>query len=279
MKIKLLTVCLRPVAALIFLLCFNIIIAQENASLYTSSYYGPRSEKDGPTVSLLFKDTLTLPSFTEFDLPVIMKTGNEISAISLGFYYPEEYLEITGITLADSVQGFYHSDTNGLLIVAWSDIIPINILDDGAIITLGVKTLDLTDLTGTVKLGIYESSELADISANVIEGVVLETSEIAYRVPDPIDTISGNYVEVYPNPFDDYAAINFYLKTEGSIRVSMCNLSGLEVFRAKEIEYPKGAHQLKLNGLDVSKGVYLLKFEIRNSEGSGSKLIKIISIR
>lgn len=279
MKIRLLTVCLRPVAALIFLLCFNVINAQVNNYLSTYSGNKPGSEKDGPTVSLLYSDTLSLPSFTEFTLPVIMKTGNEISAISLGFYYPEEYLEITGITLADSVQSFYYSDTNGLFIVAWSDINPINIIDEGTVISLRMNTLDMTGLSGTIKLGIYESSEFADSSANIIEGVELEVSEIQYLVPDPIDSISGNYVKVYPNPFDDYASINFYLKADSKVKISLCNLNGMKVNQAEETDYPEGAHQVKLHGLDLSKGMYLLKFEIRNSEGSGTKLIKIVSIR
>jgi len=279
MKIKLLTVCLRPTITLIFSLCFYIINAQVNTNQTTDAGFSPGLEKDGPTVSLLYKDTLSFPSFTEFNLPVRMKTGNEISAITLGFYYPQEYLEITGITLADSIQGFYYSDTNGLLIVAWSDINPISIMDDGTVLRLRMNTLDLTGLSGTIKLGIYESSEFADKSANIIEGVELEVPEIQYLVPDPIDSISGNYVIVYPNPFDDYAAINFYLKADSQVKISLCDLSGMELFKAKETAYPEGAHQVKLHGLDLSKGVYLLKFEIGNSEGFGSKLIKIVSIR
>jgi hypothetical protein len=270
---------MRSGAILFFLLYFITVNAQVNIIQPKYSNSKTLSENISPTVSLLYKDTLLLPSFKDFDLPVIMKTGNKISAISLGFYYPEDYLEITGIILADSIHGFYYSDTNGLLIVAWSDINPINIPVNEPVITLGMKSLDLTGLIGTIKLGIYESSEFADSSANIIEGVELEVSEIAYRIPDPIDTISGNYVEVYPNPFDDYAVINFYLKTDGKVRISMCDLSGMEVYQAEETEYPKGVHQVKLHGKDLSKGMYLLKFEISNSEGSGMKVIKVVSIR
>ena len=235
--------------------------------------------KDGFTVSLRYADTLSLPSFTEFNLPVIMKTGNEISAITLGFYYPQEYLEIVGIVLADSIQGFYFSDTNGLLIVAWSDINPINIMDNGTVLNLWMNTLDLTGLIGTIKLGIYELSEFADTSANIIEGVELEVQEIQYLVPDPVDSISGNYVNVFPNPFDDYMAINFYLKADSWVKISLCNLIGLEMKNVTDETYLKGIHQVKLHGLDLSKGVYLLKFEITSEGKTSSKLIKIMSIR
>jgi len=237
------------------------------------------SEKNDTTVSLFYKDTLSFPSFTEFNLQVKMKTGHEISAISLGFYYPQEYLGITGMELADSVQGFYYSDTNGLIIVAWSDINPINIIDDGTVITLRMNTLDLTGLTGTIKLGLYEASEFADQSAHVIEGVILEVPEINYLVPDPIDSISGNYVKVYPNPFKDYTAINFGLKADSRVRISLFNLTGMEWKNLIDESYPKGTYQVKLHGLGLSKGAYILKFDIINEEKTSSKLIKIVSIR
>jgi hypothetical protein len=280
MKIKLLTFFVCGGLILLFLLNFFSLSAQVNTNRTIDAGKVNASEKkDGPTVSLFYKDTLSFPSFAEFDLQVKMKTGYEISAISLGLYYPQEYLEITGVVLADSVQGFYSSDTNGLIIVAWSDINPINIMNEGTILTLRMNALDLSGLTGTIKLGIYESSEFADKSANIIEGVELEIPEIQYLIPDPIDSIMGNYVKVYPNPFDDFAAINFYLKADSKVRISLSDLYGNEIYPAKETDYPKGDHQVKLHGLDLSKGVYLLKFEIINEGKTGSKLIKIISIR
>lgn len=266
---------LKYVGILLFLFLGFCTLNAQKANTALKYFSG----KDSTTVSLQYADTLSFNSFTEFDLPVIMKTGNEISAITLGFYYPQEYLEITGITLADSVQGFYYSDTNGLVIVVWSDINPINIMDNGTVINLRMNTLDLAGLSGTIKLGIYESSEFADKSANVIEGVELEVQEIQYLVPDPIDSVSGNYVKIFPNPFDDYTAINFYLKADSKVRISLCNLNGMEIYQAQETEYTKGSHQVKLHGLDLAKGVYLLKFEIINEGKTSSKLIKIISIR
>lgn len=279
MKIKHLAVYILPGFILLFLFNTAALIAQARINEASPVQIFDSNVKDGPTVSIIYKDTLTLPSFTEFNLSVKMKTGSEISAISLGFYYPRDFLEITGIVLADSVQGFYYSDTNGLMIIAWSDINPINILDEGTILTISMNALDLTELIGTIKLGIYEFSEFADQSANIIEGVELEVPEIQFLVPDPIDSISGNYVSVYPNPFDDFTAINFYLKTESNVKITLCDLNGMTIYLAKETAYLKGAHQLKLYGIDLPRGLYLLKFEIGNPEGSWVKLIKIMALR
>ena len=242
-----------------------------------NDFYGTGIKKDSATVILIYKDTLSLPSFTRFDLLVKMKTGYQISAISLGFYYPQEYLEIDSMTLADNTQGVYSSDTNGLFILAWSDINPINIPDEGTLVTFKMKTLDLSKLNGTIRLGLYESSEFADQSANVIEGVRLEVPEIQFF--NPIDTTSENDVTFGPNPFNNHATVSFYLKAESMVRISLWNVSGLEVFRTEETSYQEGMHYVELNALDVSIGTYLLKLEIGNSAGSEIKLIKVMAVR
>lgn len=279
MKIKLLADYLRTGAIILFLLNYLFINAQVNIHQTGEDVFVNGSEKDGPTISLFYKDSLSLPSFTEFSLPVKMVTGEEISAISLGFYYPPEYLKITDMILADSVQGYNYSDTNGLFLMAWSSINPITIPDSEILITLRMKTLDMTGLTGTIKLGIYESSEFADKWANIIEGVVLEVPEIRYLSQEPVDTTSGHYVKVYPNPFDDYTVVYFYLKTESRVKISLCNLAGMDLKRVADETFPKGEHQVKLYAVDLSKGIYLLKFELINNGETSSKSFKIFSIR
>lgn len=233
--------------------------------------------KDGPSVILSYKDTLSLPSFYEFDLQVRMKTGYELSAISLGFHYPTEYLQIDSVVLAEHVQGFYSSDTDGLFLMAWSDINPIMIPDEGTLLTFKMKTLDLSELTGTIKLGLYESSEFADQSANIIEGVELEVAEIQYLIP--ADTLVADFVTVGPIPFYDYASVDFGLKTDSRVRITLCDLCGNEIYPVTDANYPKGEHEVKLYALDLSNGIYLLKFEIGNSEGSSVKLIKVMALR
>jgi hypothetical protein len=238
----------------------------------TNSEIKQLSEKSDPTVSLEYSGTLIMPSFTEFSVPVKIKTGNEISAISLGFYFPEEYLEITGMELANGTHGFSYNVTDSLFRMAWSDVNPITITDEDTIITLKMKSLDLAGLTGTIRLGLYEFSEFADKSANVIEGVVLEIPEIKYLEPDSNDFISG----VYPNPFDDYTSINFILETESKVKISLFNLVGIKIMQEEDATYSEGTHQVRLYALNLSKGIYLLKLEVINENNSATKLIKIM---
>jgi hypothetical protein len=271
MKISNLTTYIRPGTFALFLLCFNTLSGQVN--------FAQDGEKDAPTVSLFYHDTLSIPSFTEFSIPVIMKTGHEVSAISLGFYFPQEYLEVTGVEMADGAQGYSYSTTDSLLMIAWSSVTPINILDDGTVVTLKMKSIDLSALSGTIKLGIFKPSEFADQSANVIEAVILEIPEIQYLQPDTSDSLDGNYILVYPNPFKEFTTINFYLKADSKVKISVFNPAGMKILQMPDSDYPQGTYQVYLHAVDFSKGIYVLKFEAISEENSSSKLIKILVIR
>jgi len=235
--------------------------------------------KADTTVSLVYNDTLTLPSFTNFDLHVKMRPAADISAISMGFYFPKEYIEITGMELAQGTQGFQYFITDSSLFrMAWSNINPLNIKENDTIITINMRLLDASTLSNTIRLELYELSEFADQSANIIDGVLLEIPEIKYRKPPPQDTNSGFYVRVFPNPFDDFTTVDFTLKTESTVTLSLINQEGQKICEWQEENYAKGNHQVKIYALDQAQGIYLLKFEIRNSEAQDSRLIKILSL-
>jgi hypothetical protein len=266
-----------------FIAVFFVIIFflfYRDTSCYAQSSLDKRvAGLNSQSVELVYKDTLILPSDAEFNLPVKMKPAGEISAITIGFYFPQEYLEITGLELADSTTGYYYNVSDSLFLLSWSDIHPISISENDTILVLKMKSLDLSGLTETIKLELYEFTEFADQSANIIEGVELEIPEIEYFRPDTIDTITGYYVDIFPNPFDDYATIYFGLKEESRVKIAIYNPDGMIIKDFGEETYQEGDHQVRIYGSDLVKGVFLVKFEIRNSEKSSKEFFKMISIK
>jgi hypothetical protein len=204
-----------------------------------------------------------------------MKTGHDISAISLGFVFPEEYLEITGMEMAGGVQGYSYNVTDSLFQMAWSAVNPINIADNGMVISLEMRSKDLSDLDGTIRLELGATSEFADDSANIIENVVLQIPEISLPVPDTM----SNFVKVYPNPFRDDAVVEFYLELECQVKIDICNAAGAYIMNVAEGSFPMGLHQVSLAAINFKKGVYILKFESNDGTRAESKLIKIIPYR
>ena len=227
-------------------------------------------------VSLVYNDTLTVISNSDFVLPVTLQTGHDISAISLGIIFPEKYPEITGMEMAGGTQGYSYSITDSLFQMAWSAVNPITIADNGLVISLGMKSKDLSDLDGTIRLELGATSEFADDSANIIDDIVLQIPEIS--LPAPPDTAGNNYVKVYPNPFKDIAVIEFYLESESLVKITLCNLAGQSLQAVTDRTYQEGLHQIRLSAVNFSKGTYLLKYEADDGTQSDSRLIKIIAL-
>ena len=148
-----------------------------------------KDQKDVLYVSLAYKDTLTLPSFTAFNIPVKMQTGYEIAALTLLLFpcsVPGSYRCGNG----KWIHGLNFNINDSVFLITWSDIIPVNMMDGDTIMTLKMKSLDLVGLQGTIKMRIdNEISEFADKSAQVIEDVVLEIPEIGYLLPDNDDPL------------------------------------------------------------------------------------------
>jgi hypothetical protein len=165
-------------------------------------------------VNLEHENSVSVNSFTEFDLPISISSGMNIGAISLGFYYPEEYLEILDIQMSDGSTSLFWSVENGLLKIAWCNLNSLNLNQDDVILTLKLKTKDIDEMINGIYLSLYGRSEFADESAVILQGV-----EIAVPVIDSWTT-SVNTQEfnsfgfnVYPNPLKlkDVANIDFTL--------------------------------------------------------------------
>jgi hypothetical protein len=162
--------------------------------------------------------------------------------------------------------------------MVWSDLNPIQNDENDTIITLHMRSLDISSLSNTLKLELYEMSEFTDMDLSTIEGVVLEIPEIRYPLPDPADTISGYYVKVYPNPFNFYTTVDITLKEESNISMSVHNPEGKKVRDWGEKIYPEGNSLIRVYEAELSKGVYFLKVKISNPGFSSTRLFKIFPI-
>jgi hypothetical protein len=247
------------------MLCFGDVNA---------SYLLPK--KDGSTVSLAYNGYLPVPSFTEFNLPVRIRTGAEIGAISLGFYYPEDYLEIIGAETVSQNPDVIFSAGNGLFKMGWASLNPMVAGDGETIVILKLRSKDLTDLQGTIALDLYQSSELADSKANVIDGVYLEIPEIQTTSQGIDDLVTVSGISVYPNPMTDKTTIEFELLKESRVKLTVYDVTGNLVTTLTEAVYPSGNHQLRLDSGTLTAGIYMLKMEIASKDQIVGKTIKVV---
>lgn len=212
------------------------------------------------TVHLAYRDTIFILPDYPVEMPVIMTAGEEISAISLGLIFPEEYLRIDSMALADGVKGFNYNVKDSLFTMAWSSVSPIVMSDGDTLLRLFMRTYDLAGISGAIRMSLSASSEFADGSASIIPDVQLEVPELYYKLPDPDDTTGNGYLKIFPNPFDEHARIEFYLGNASTVRIYLCNILGETVAPLIDRQYDKGLHYVELSAANYSKGAYLLKF-------------------
>ncbi len=239
--------------------------------------YAP-AKKSTQSVGLIQEGSIPVSSFTEFNLPVKMISGMDAGAISLGFYYPEEYLEITGAELSNGDNSFSWTAIDGLFRMAWCNLNALNIPDEGIFLTLHMKSKDLSGLSTGIALGLYEYSEFADAMANVYEGVVLSVPVIEKVVTGINSNPTEFNLSVFPNPFSNKTGIVFSIPTESKVGFKLYDLLGNLSIIIPEVSYPSGNHHINLDATSLAPGMYILKMEI-NNDPARQRMIRIVVSR
>ncbi|MEI6436564.1 MAG: T9SS type A sorting domain-containing protein, partial [Bacteroidota bacterium] len=237
--------------------------------------YAP-AKKSTESVGLVREGSLLVESFTEFDFPVKLKTGMQLGAISLGFYYPEQNLEITGAQLANGVNGFSWTATGGLFRMGWCDMNPLNINDDEVVVILKMKAKDLSGLTTGIALDLYEDSEFADGSATPNDMAVVS-------IPTINTTITGiqlaknlTGLSVYPNPVTGNSVVSFSLENQGNIQIVLIDMIGNKVMEVISADFSAGNHKATLSASNLKPGIYFLKLTNSGNGTSLSDMIKVV---
>ena len=237
--------------------------------------YGP-SKKSGGSVLLEFKDTLSVSSFNEFDLPVRIRTGLDIGAISLGFYYPQDLFEILNVQLADSNEDVIFNAENGLVKIAWCSLNPLSLNNDEIMLNVKMKALDLSGLNSGIRFVLFEESEFASEEAVSMEGVVLEIPEIQFNVTG-VENISEDVpFSVFPTVIRGNEPVHLILNGDYHVTIDLINYLGQQVECVVENNFSAGSHIIPLNLSNFKSGIYILRIKALNHDNSYISVIKMV---
>ncbi len=237
--------------------------------------YAPTA-KSVESLFLVYEGTQLVPSFTEFDLEVKIKQPAQVGAISLGFYYPEEFLEVIGAELPDGNTNIVFNAEDGLFRIAWCDLSSLNVNGDEVLLIIKMKSKDLTGLTAGIELSLFEDCELADGMANVIDDVTISIpviQSLMTGIDNPSAQIS---LKAYPNPFSNKTTISISMLEEGNVSLALYDMMGNLVLNLSEVDLTEGNHQIELNAESLESGIYMLKTVIKNNDREYSKMIKMV---
>ncbi len=70
--------------------------------------------------------------------------------------------------------------------------------------------------------------------------------------------------EIYPNPFNSVANLNFAISSQRKVTVNLHDVAGRRIFTLVNEVFPKGKHSLVIDGDELSSGIYLISIESEN---------------
>jgi len=225
-----------------------------------NSSYIPSNLKS-TSINLDYEGIITLPSFTEFNLPIIVNNNINAGALSLGFNYPDDFLEVLNVELPMGSSNLFYTAQNGILKIAWCDLNTMNILSDSAIVIIKMKTKDLSNLNGSINISLFGENELADALAQPLTGITLKTRIIQTIITNLTEHNENSNFTVFPNPANEVANIKFETNKYGPAKISLYNSLGAQITTLLDAIIEPGTHQIEIQTQSLSKGIYYLRFE------------------
>ena len=184
----------------------------------------------------------------EIQIPVTIDQAAQLGSISLGLTFDNTLIQVTGVEGYD----VYNVDNaNGTVRIAWMNQAGMNVLANETIVVINAKVLAPIE-AGTRYFETESMTEFTDVYATPIN-ISLSTVAISGNLSSVLEgteLIAG----AYPNPFKDYASINFTLPEAGKVKLEIYNQFGQLVktlvneVRDSGVQTPVRVNSYDLNG-------------------------------
>jgi hypothetical protein len=215
----------------------------------------PGSGKDMPAITMVTDGTISVTEGEVFELPIRVADAVSLGAITLNLGYNSNLLEVVEVI---SAEGALSNVSSSNIALAWSDVNPMVLNNNDAIMSLRLKALDKissNDLLFTVEMG----TEFADPAAIVLEDLRLKTFGVS------TDPVAADYFLSYnrPNPFSTSTQIEYALPENGKVRLSVIDLLGQEIAVLINQTQSAGSYTVQFNAAGLTPGVYIYKITVQ----------------
>ncbi len=230
--------------------------------------------KDAPVIELNYNEVLVANVGEEVTIPVSIDRAADLGALSLGITYRNDLIEVVGTNYGEDFARF--DNQTGTLKISWSSLDGVSFNADDDILYIKVRVLANID-AGTRFFELNSFTELADVNAEVIEGVNFKTLAIS---TDATQTIGSLTTSNSPNPFNNQTIISYTLPEAGNVNLVVYNKMG-QVVKTFVNEYQTaGVHQVTVLSTDLfGPGVYVYRLEVKGETKEYSSTNSIILIR
>jgi hypothetical protein len=210
--------------------------------------------------SLIYNNIIAAEVGDEILIPALINQNAEVNAITLGFEYNNQILQVTDVVGYD----IYNIDHEaGTVRIAWMNQIGKVFGQGQEVVVLKAKIL--SDIhTGTRFAELSNATEFGGANAGVLQGISLSTNYIETGATG-VDELSTLNHSIFPNPFNDYTNIHYTLPNAGKVQIVVFNHLGQEVIRILDETQTAGSHQIRLNNYELNgAGTYFYQIRLEN---------------
>lgn len=242
--------------------------------------YIPGSQLKSQTVSIgMSRKGIMFADGNFIDLPVYASKDLQLGAVSLEISYPQDLVDITGLTMNHTGGYLMHSAENGILRIAWISLEPFKVDVNKPVFYISLNIRDMNALSGGLLFHTGNQSELADAGANVIPGIELFYPEVLAAGPTATELIDSDHaldLMIYPNPFSSETSISYNLPQPGQVNLKIYNSLGTLVKVVTDEERSAGRHTEKWEADGQSSGIYYYILEGQTGGHTFSRTGKLI---
>ncbi len=214
----------------------------------------PNSGKTAPAIDLVKDGTMNVVTGQVFNLPIRIAKANQFGAITLNLEYNASLFDVVDVVSAD---GMVYNLSSGNVSVAWSNLNPMVLADNDAVLTLKIKAIAPIAATESM-FRIGYGSEFADPSATVIEPVTLKTFGVTTEPAATDYFLSSNR----PNPFSTSTFIEYTMPESGKVKLSVLDMLGQEIAVLVDATQSAGSYTVEFSAAGLATGVYIYKITV-----------------
>ncbi len=136
---------------------------------------------------------------------------------------------------------------------------------DGSVIVTGIESILLQpNSTHSLWIAVASADTLTDLNKSI--------DSASQKIPQIVTDFEDKEIIVeefglkqnYPNPFNPATRIEFSLKEDCRVNLTVCDILGREVTTLIQGEYSKGAYSVDFNGSSLSSGIYIYRLTAGN---------------
>jgi hypothetical protein len=218
---------------------------------------------------------------SEISLPVVATQNLDVAAMSMVLNFPTDKVEILDVYLNNNpAQPVPFNVVNNQLRISWFNGTSINVSAGQPVYTLRVR------INGNVVKGdvirftlandpLNEMGDAAMVSISNVDLTVNVLEATATGI-NPIDAAEVG-VNVYPNPFNGSALVNYVLPVDGNVNIEVYDLVGQKVAVLHNAYESAGSYTLPFDSQTWGTGVYMLRIRLESGTETLSRTLRIVS--